>query len=274
MQILYTQDDGSKLVYESEDKEIAYGYVIRPNGTQYPTMPIESILARGYWEAVEDVLKHGEHDQKTHGSWATGGEVVTDIEEWNKAELAKWASKEAQETFLLDQILSQRMAGFVGKEFHPAISAYQSLHGYTINEALRDPNISEAQVQPWIDGMDKAIEAAPALAKETTVYRGIKGNGLDFFESLKAGDVFQDKGFVSTTLDTDVATKFSVQGGMYQGVVLRMNLPAGTKGLFPTTVTGLSSISSREAEFVLPRGSKFRVLNTEGKVWDVEVVND
>jgi hypothetical protein len=125
-----------------------------------------------------------------------------------------------------------------------------------------------------IDGMDKAIASAPPTTSDMTVYRGIKGNGLDFFETLKTGDTFNDKGFVSTTLDTDVATAFSVQGTMYQGIVMRMRLPAGTAGLFPTSITGLGSLSSREAEFVLPRNSNFKVLNNQGKIWDVELVND
>jgi len=220
----------------------------------------------------EDVLKHGTHNQKTHGSWATG-ETVSDINEWNKAEMAKFPSREAREAYLLDHILSQRMEGFTGKEFHRAVDAYQTAHGYAINEALRDPQISEDGFQEWIDGMDRAIASAPLTKEEMTVYRGIKGNGLDFFEGLKKGDVYTDKGFTSTTLDTDVATIFSTNS-MYQGIVLRMKLPAGTEGLYPTSVLGLSSISSREAEFVLPRDSKFKVLNNEGKVWDVEVVND
>lgn len=219
---------------------------------------------------IDSVEKHGSHDQKRHGRWATG---VTDIVEWNKAEMDKFPSREAREAYLLDHILSQRMEGFTGQEFHRAVDAYQTAHGYRINEALRDPQISEDGVQEWIDGMDRAIASAPLTKEEMTVYRGIKGNGLDFFEGLKKGDVYTDKGFTSTTLDTDVATIFSTNS-MYQGIVLRMKLPAGTEGLYPTSVLGLSSISSREAEFVLPRDSKFKVLNNEGKVWDVEVVDD
>ena len=221
----------------------------------------------------EEVLKHGSHDQKTHGSWATG-ESVSDINEWNKTELAKYPSREAQEAYLLDNILSQRMEGFTGREFYSAVEKYQTLLGYNMNEALRDPQISTDQLAYEIAGLDGAIESAPPLKSDITVYRGIKGNGLDFFEGLKKGDVYTDKGFVSTTLDTDVATKFAVQGNMYQGVILRMKLPAGTKGLYPTSVTGLTSLSSREAEFLLPRDTSFKVINNEGKVWDVEVVDD
>lgn len=74
MQTMYTRIDGAQLVYEYQDKEIVYGYVIY-DGKQSKTMPVESFLARGYWEPVdfiEGVLKHGNHDQSSHGNWATG----------------------------------------------------------------------------------------------------------------------------------------------------------------------------------------------------------
>lgn len=74
MQVLYTQDDGSKLAYEYSEGEVMYGYVVRPDGRQFKTMPIESILARGYWEPVdfvEGVLKHYDHNQKDHGNRGT-----------------------------------------------------------------------------------------------------------------------------------------------------------------------------------------------------------
>lgn len=221
----------------------------------------------------EKMEKHGSHDQKTHGNWASG-EVVLDINEWNKAELAKYDSPSSHEMAMLEKMMSQRITGIDVSKFKQAVDVYQTAHGYTINEALRDPQISEDGVQLWIDGMDSAIKAVPATITPMTVYRGIKGNGLDFFESLNAGDVFTDKGFFSTTLDTNIATKFSVAGSMYQGIVMRLNLPIGTKGLFTSSVTGLQAPSSREAEFVLPRNSSFKVLNNQGKVWDVEVVNN
>jgi hypothetical protein len=220
----------------------------------------------------EDVAKHGEHDQSSHGAWASG-EPVADIEEWAKSESSKFSSETEQEIYLLERTMSQAK-GLIDGKYKGAVNAYQTATGYTINEALRDPQISEGQVQPYIDGLDNAIKDAIPTTKDMTVYRGIKGNGLDFFESLKSGDVFQDKGFVSTTLDPKTVTKFSVQGGMYQGIVMRMQIPAGSKGLFPMSVTGMGQASSREAEFILPRDSKFKILSNEGKVWNVEVVND
>jgi hypothetical protein len=220
----------------------------------------------------EEVAKHGDHDQSSHGAWATG-EVVNDIEEWAKSESSKFSSETEQEIYLLERTMSQAK-GLMDGKYKGAVNAYQTATGYTINEALRDPQISQGQVQPYIDGLDNAIKDATPTSEDMTVYRGIKGNGLDFFESLKSGDVFQDKGFVSTTLDPKTVTKFSVQGGMYQGIVMRMQIPAGSKGLFPMSVTGMGQASSREAEFILPRESKFKILSNEGKVWNVEVVND
>ncbi|CAB4155577.1 hypothetical protein UFOVP655_8 [uncultured Caudovirales phage] len=83
MQVLYTQADGSKLIYEREDGELVFGYILRPDGKQYPTKLVESILARGYWEVAEEFSKHlqGLHDQRTHGSWSGGGGAGVDITE-------------------------------------------------------------------------------------------------------------------------------------------------------------------------------------------------
>ena len=234
------------------------------------TMDVEEFLS--IFSQVNSMQKHGEHDQSSHGAWASG-EPVADIEEWAKSESSKFSSETEQEIYLLERTMSQAK-GLIDGKYKGAVNAYQTATGYTINEALRDPQISEGQVQPYIDGLDNAIKDASSTSEDMTVYRGIKGNGLDFFESLKSGDVFQDKGFVSTTLDPKTVTKFSVQGSMYQGIVMRMQIPAGSKGLFPMSVTGMGQASSREAEFILPRDSKFKILSNEGKVWDVGVVND
>lgn len=221
---------------------------------------------------VNPVLKHGSHDQKTHGNWATGGEVVTDLVAWRDAEVAKLGSDTDKELYFMDRILSQRVKD---SPFAGAVSTYQSLLGYTMNEALRDPLISTDNVATTIAALDGAIEYAPPLDTPITVYRGVKGNGLDFFESLKVGDTYSDKGYSSTSLDPAIGAKFAnAESGYYQGIVIRIKLPAGAKGVFPSSVTGIESQFSREAEFLLPRDTKFRVLSNQGKVWDVEVVND
>jgi len=225
---------------------------------------------------LKPVMKHQSHDQQSHGNWASEGgasKIVNNLQLWNESELSKFSSSQENQNYLNEKMLSQVENGFQADSFKKVVRTYQGAYGREINEALRDPLISEEQWQDDIDGLDNAIKAAPGVSEPTIVYRGIRGNGLDFFNSLKSGDVFQDKGFISTTLDTQIAFDFATAGNLYEGVVMKIKLPIGSKGLFPAGVTGLD-FAGYESEFILPRDSKLKIVNNEGKVWDVEVVND
>jgi hypothetical protein len=224
----------------------------------------------------EDVKKHGEHDQKTHGNWASGN--YENLADWFKDEVKVFASDTEKEVYFMEKLFSQRIKGFTEMahpEFSPAISFYESAGGYHMNEALRDPQISDSAYKTNIDSLDKAMEIAPPLSEELVAYRGVKGNGLDFFDKLKVGDVYEDKGYTSTTIDAGVARQFGGVQPYYDGLVFRMKLPAGTKGIFPSgyhePMYGWTP-SMTEAEFLMPRGSKFKVVAQRGKVWDIEFV--
>ena len=176
-------------------------------------------------------------------------------------------------------LLSQRKKGFTEEkypEFRRAIGDYESAIAYQLNEALRDPQISDRGYKDTVEMLDRAIKTAPPLSEEVIAYRGIKGNGLNFFEKLKVGDVFEDKGYVSTTIDAGVAQQFGTSGSLYQGLAMRLKLPAGSKGIFPSGYKDQSidnwDRNASEAEFLLPRGSKFKVVAQRGKVWDVELI--
>jgi hypothetical protein len=222
----------------------------------------------------EDVKKHGEHDQKTHGNWASGN--YENLADWFKDEIKVFADETEKQVYFMEKLLSQRLKGFTeaaDPQFSAAISFYESAGGYHINEALRDPQISEDGYQGTIDSLDKAISIAPPLSEELVAYRGVKGNGLDFFKNLKVGDTYEDKGYTSTTIDAGVAQQFGGSQPYYDGLVFRMKLPAGTKGIFPSgyhePMYGWTP-SMTEAEFLMPRNSKFTVVAQRGKVWDIE----
>jgi hypothetical protein len=222
----------------------------------------------------EKMEKHGEHDQKTHGNWASGN--YENLADWFKDEVKVFASETDKEVYFMEKLFSQRLKGFTElahPEFSVHISRYESRIGYDLNEALRDDLISKDSYDLMIKGLDKAIETAPALSEELVAYRGVKGNGLKFFETLKVGDTYQDKAYTSTTIDAGVAQQFG--SSSYDGLVFRMQLPAGTKGIFPSGYHEPAygwTPSMTEAEFLLPRDSKFRVVAQRGKVWDVELV--
>jgi hypothetical protein len=225
---------------------------------------------------VEEVLKHGEHDQSSHGNWASGN--YENLADWFKDEVKVFASETDKEVYFMEKLFSQRLKGFTEEaypQFAGAVRNYESRLGYDMNEALRDPQISTDAYKETIDLLDDAIKVAPALSSELVSYRGVKGNGLKFFESLKVGDTFQDRGYTSTTIDAGVAQQFGGSQPYYDGLVFRMQLPAGTKGIFPSgyqTPTNARTANMTEAEFLLPRDSKFKIVGQRGKVWDVELV--
>jgi len=241
--------------------------------TAYYAHLLEGGRAEDFFDKME---KHGTHDQKTHGNWASGN--YENLAEWYKDETKVFGSDAEKDLYLKEKLFSQRSEGFTEMahpEFSMAISAYEGSKAYDMNEALRDDQISDDGYKPIFDSLDKAIETAPALSEELVTYRGVKGNGLDFFETLKVGDTWEDKGFTSTTIDPGVAQQFGGSLPYYEGLVFRMKLPAGTKGIFPSgyhePMYGWSPDTS-EAEFLLPRGSKFKIVAQRGKVWDIELV--
>jgi hypothetical protein len=225
---------------------------------------------------AEPVSKHGEHNQKTHGSWASGN--YDNLADWYKDEVKVFASDAEKENYLKGILSSQRLKGFTElahPEFSGAISNYESAGGYHLNEALRDDQISDDGFQGTIDALDKAMSVAPALSEELVAYRGVKGNGLDFFDSKKVGDTWEDKAYTSTTIDPGIALRFGGSQPYYDGLVFRIKLPSGTKGIFPSgyhePMYGWTPDTS-EAEFLIPRNSKFKIVAQRGKVWDIELV--
>ena len=119
--------------------------------------------------------------------------------------------------------------------------------------------------------MDSALKRSE-LAADTLIYRGV---GSDVAQAklltngmLRVGDEFTDLAFGSSSVDRSVAVSFA--GGEFSdGVVVELHAPAGTKGLWMgkwRTSAGAEKSISRydtEAEFLLPRGTRFRVTGFE-----------
>jgi len=264
MQVLYTQADGSKLIYEREDGELVFGYVIRPDGKQYPTKPVESILARGYWEVAEEVFKHQEHDQSTHGNWALS-ENYPDL-------LTLGTFDEESEYDPALMVYSERYGvdkdgKIVGVETfeHDAIDSY-SQEGYkNINAFLRNPRGFEDSyeikfLQQKVDGLDSLIDKAPDMFGDKTLFRVVDNFVL---AQLAPGDTLRDKGYLSTTridLTKDTDTRDAL-GEIYDTPdTVAVILPSPTKSgkgiavdLYRTSVNDTSSVSDREKEVLLPR---------------------
>lgn len=176
------------------------------------------------------------------------------------------------------------------KNFAAASKAYMNYGFGAINALLRsgkkeatdwlDPTASKseqadgifatfAQVKKATADFKAFHEQAPALPVSVTLFRG-----LNVPVSMKVGDTFTDRGFVSTSLSRSVVDDFlvDVQGGGMKSLgsahtVLRIAAPKGTKALYGR---------EDEEEFILGPDTKFRVTQTgqEGAatVIDVEIV--
>jgi hypothetical protein len=229
-----------------------------------------------------DVRKHGTHNQKTHGrggggSSGGGSGPFKTLQAFIESEYPDgYATRGPLYDQRMEESMSQKPE--YGQEF--------------VNEYVNDPQgvnvklradeemaMMEFRSGNLIKGLDETMERTPNIKEPIVVYRGISSEASvdPIFEDLEVGDVFQDAGFASTSLDPFIAA--SAAGINYrfptaEGVVFRISVPAQSEGIYPNSFIGNLGEFANEVEFLLPRGSKFKVNAMEGRVWDVEVVND
>ena len=226
-----------------------------------------------------DVKKHGSHNQKTHGRGG-GGAKSGPFETLQAFMASEYPDGYATRGELFDQRMEQSMSQRpeYGQEF---VNEYVN-QPRGVNSKLRaDREMAEMEFQSGnlIKGLDETMKRTPNIKEPIVVYRGIDlgGSGDPIFDDLEVGDVFQDDGFASTSLDPFVAANaagLSYQFPSDDGIVFRISVPAQSEGIYPNSFIGNLGEFANEVEFLLPRESKFRVNSKEGVVWDVEVVND
>lgn len=212
------------------------------------------------------VLKHGEHDQSTHGSWASGNfDEDTD-------------GADAQDKYF-------ERYGFDTKTGEPTGVSIESVRGldfYTgdgfsdINKHLRygysgDPVVDE-RVGEIIGHMDKLIDDAPEMFGDKNLYRVFSKNVLDVLEE---GDVLTDQGFMSTTrvditsdAGNDVLQNLQLirETDDKAAIILPSESKSGKgiavdylKNAVPDKFTNVST-ANNEKEVLLPRGTRLKFL--------------
>lgn len=145
-----------------------------------------------------------------------------------------------------------------GMELSTATSYTGSVYK-TINRHLRMGEAANTTILQHITNLDSAV-AKTAAKKDMVVLRGItkdavstwmQKNGLT---EIKVGSTIIDHGFVSTTRKASTAADFAGHSTSV-GFGLKIRVPEGAK------ILPLKSISNfaHEDEFLLPRGSKFKI---------------
>lgn len=160
-----------------------------------------------------------------------------------------------------------------------AVKAYSGHEYREINSFMRGEKMSEAAKKRVVETavqLDRAIDKAKfnenvVLFRKVSTYSGAPAGWVQEMRGLKVGQVFEEKGYVSTSL-----LKSNWSGDIQ--FVIRAS--KGQRGLYMNAKIGGSGSLSRypsEQEVLLPRGSKFRVLSVKdvsgSKIIEVELLS-
>jgi hypothetical protein len=139
---------------------------------------------------------------------------------------------------------------------------YQNINNYlrkgVVKQAVNHPPDhpgASLDVRKAVKSLDEAIAKSPPLSHPIACYRGMRGHLAKQLIEATAGDIVEDKGFVSTTLFPQYAyTGFAREAP--EKTVARIIIPAGIRAAY-------FSQDGTEMELVLPRGTKFRIVGRE-----------
>lgn len=135
-----------------------------------------------------------------------------------------------------------------------SVEHYASDGFLDINKYLRGQKgyrAREEDIKKNVARLDSAI--GKSTVPKCTVYRGLENE--EMFKNLSSlkGSVIEDKAFVSTSLNKNIGETYGSGSG---GITIEIRVPEGAKAL---DVAGLSP-NKMEREILLPRGSKFNVI--------------
>jgi hypothetical protein len=231
------------------------------------------------------VLKHQEHDQKTHGSWATlsGQDLIDSFEKelkqprtpsspanpegLNSQGLRSWVEgpfRNFTANYPIQDGMRHMFHGILGLPLTPFVRFYSDRQRYVNTFKLNE------QVNNLITSLDKAPQSQPTLWRgmnEGVLWENLKHSetgGFDSLLNLKEGDEFVSP-FFSTSRNVGVALMYATHlvtpSASKPSVMFRIE--AGSKGL-------KSNIIPDDKEVLT--GGKFKVTGiAETKVRNVYV---
>lgn len=111
----------------------------------------------------------------------------------------------------------------------------------------RTSNWTAEDTQRTIKNVDEAMAKSPGLPSDIELWRGVEG--IKFIP----GQIISDNAYTSTSISERMAGTFA------DNHMVRILAPKGTKGMF---LDKDFSENPEELEFLLPRGTKFRVVSS------------
>jgi hypothetical protein len=203
------------------------------------------------------VLKHQEHDQATHGSWADGSTSNT----------------------ISENEIYAKYRGLKLEDMEEYKLNWYTQKGVQLNNELRANKTDPALIGKAVKELDSAIARAPKFPNKE-VYR-VAPSFLA--KGMEVGTVIEDLGYQSTTI-ADLSKPengglLRLLGGISSGEksLIKINLGSKGTGIYLPAVTR-DSVAAQEKEFLLPRNTKLRYTGNEKfeltTIHKFEVVND
>jgi hypothetical protein len=163
-----------------------YGETVLFNGSKL-TVNKADIGTAVQKHSSRDVLKHGEHDQSSHGNWADGN--------FNEELQEEDLQNEYFDRYGITTSAPKEPVGVTMEEIE-AVNKYSGDGFRQVNGLLRGTSPGVSTTQDTIDQLDKVIEGAPVSFGDTNLYRVYERTVLS---GLEEGAIMTDKGFLSTT---------------------------------------------------------------------------
>lgn len=158
-----------------------------------------------------------------------GYEETSQADEWGKKHYKSWSDS-------------------LTVEERQVVQKYTGSWADSINGKLRG-NSSLGYDEHSVEVMDRAL-AKGSVPEDFLVHRGFDYSKMEQAMekgTLTPGSVFHDKGFVSTSVNSQSAFRGNIR--------IRARVPQGSQGAYVNHISG----HPNELEFILPRGSSFRI---------------
>ena len=222
------------------------------------------------------VLKHGDHDQSTHGSWASGNfDEDTQGEEAQGSYFDKYGIKTdgSKEPVGISRDEIKSLDNYTADGFKGINSYLRGNDGpFLFTEGSRSEREYKGMNDNKVSDIDKLIEESPNLFGDKNLYRVF---AEDVLSSVKEGDVITDKAYLSTTrvditdsknIDTLQNLQMISETNDRTGIILPSASKSG-KGLavdyMKNAVSDLftnTSTANNEKEVLLPRNTSLKFM--------------
>lgn len=140
---------------------------------------------------------------------------------------------------------------------------YYSLFGYYyINNYLREnKNVKDIHLENFINNFFKIFKNVPSLNKDYIVYRFV--NSDEFLKNLKIGDIFIDKGIISTTRNP----YYGYDNNLFGNYIIKIKIPKNIKGI-ALLVETYSNFPNEQEIILFPGKLKLLDINNNFKIYN------